>query len=1383
MPERRRWFGRRLRVVRWLVALVAVLIAGIGAAAVVIDTDVGHRLIADQIAAQRPTNGLRYRIGRIDGSVWSKAVLRDVRVSDPRGVVLTVPRAVLDWRPLGWFANRLDINALDIPSATFAKLPEPLATARRGPLLPGFDIRVARLAVGRLIVAPGVAGPLRNGRIDARIDVRRGRALVHINAGLAGSDALALALDAVPDRDRFDLDLRVVAARGGVLARLSGLGQPFRLGVRGDGRWSRWRGVAIGDVAGGRAVSLRLANDGGRYGVEGDVRAGALMRGLAARLLGDRLRVMARATLADRRVVGMVTLRSRSATLTATGGVDLARRAFDHVRSRVRLFDAAILAERWSGRAIELRAVVDGGFDAAAIDYRLTAARLAFGGAEGFEDVQAAGRTRLGDRITTVPIALTMARMTGADPLISGIFANFSANGALRFSAGEITARGVALRAAKANGVLDLTVDPRSGRYSAAVRGTVAALAVRGVGVADIDTALLIAPAPGSRRAIVTGTAAARVARLDNGLFAALTNGPPRLTAQVARGEDGVLHLDGVTLASADLRLSGDGYRRRDGTVHFAGTGDQARYGAFTLALDGALGRPAITLRLDRPADALGLRDVAATLTPDPAGYAVQASGGSTLGDFTARGDLLFAPGEPTVIAVADLRLADWRAAGRLRVVEGGVDGALDVEGAARGAIRFVPAGEDQRIEAHLEARDAAITPVVQLQRGRLDLVAVVGADAPAIEARASGAGLRRGALSLGRFALAATLRGGTGRITAEASGNRGRGFTLTAAADVTPDRYRITAAGMVDRRPITLAAPAIVTRSGDAWQLSPVTLGFSGGEAQLSGRLAGAALALEARVARMPLSLLDLAYPGTALSGSASGTFSYSAVQDTAPTGRMAMTVRGLSRAGLVLASQPIDLGLAGVLTPGKLGLRAVMASGGKTIGRAQAQLSPEPTGDVLERLKAAPVFGQIRYDGPADSLWRLTGIELFDLSGPIAIAADVTGRVDDPRISGALRARGARIESARTGTVLTNVTGAGSFAGSVLRIDAVTADAGKGGRVTGRGAFDFAAEHGFGIDVQLQAVRAVMINRDDIGATVSGPITIRSDGDGGVIAGDVQLDASRYRLGQAIATAAVPRLNVREVNLPGGEDAVERAPGKPWRLDIRARAADGLEVSGLGLSSRWSTEMQLSGSVEEPTIAGRADIVRGTFEFSGRAFDISRGTIRFLGNSPPDPAIDLSANADSTGLSATIRVTGQATRPDISFASTPALPQDELLSRLLFGTSITNLSAPEALQLASAIASLRSGGDGLNPINALRRVAGLDRLRILPADTSVGRTTSIAAGKFITRRLYAEIVTDGQGYSATRVEFQITRWLSILSTVSTLGRQSVNVRVSRDY
>ena len=122
-------------------------------------------------------------------------------------------------------------------------------------------------------------------------------------------------------------------------------------------------------------------------------------------------------------------------------------------------------------------------------------------------------------------------------------------------------------------------------------------------------------------------------------------------------------------------------------------------------------------------------------------------------------------------------------------------------------------------------------------------------------------------------------------------------------------------------------------------------------------------------------------------------------------------------------------------------------------------------------------------------------------------------------------------------------------------------------------------------------------------------------------------------------------------------------------------------------------------------------------------------------------------------------------------------------MLSRLLFGTSITNLSAPEALQLAASVNSLRGGGGGLNPINALRKAIGLDRLRILPADTVTGQGTSISAGKYITRRLYVEVITDGQGYSATQAEFQITRWLSVLSSISTVGRSKATVRVSKDY
>ena len=475
--------------------------------------------------------------------------------------------------------------------------------------------------------------------------------------------------------------------------------------------------------------------------------------------------------------------------------------------------------------------------------------------------------------------------------------------------------------------------------------------------------------------------------------------------------------------------------------------------------------------------------------------------------------------------------------------------------------------------------------------------------------------------------------------------------------------------------------------------------------------------------------------------------------------------------------------MGIAATLNGSSAGVRMIAVSGGREIGRAQAKLTPSGQGSLIQQFASAGVFGQIRYSGPADALWRLSGIETLDVAGPIVLGADVTGRMNDPIIRGSVRATNARIESPATGMVLTGVNAVARFGdGSKLVLDSLSANAGKDGRVTGSGVIDLAAARGFSMNLSLQATQAVLLARDDFSATLTGPIRLNSNGTEGVISGDVVLNRSQFRLGQMKAVQALPRLKVREIN-GRADDVAPLQPAMPWRLAIKARSLGRLSVTGLGLESEWRADLDITGTPYAPVIKGRADLVRGEYEFAGRRFTVTRGVIRFQGESPPDPVIDIVAEGTTQGISATIRVTGTGQRPSISFASTPSLPEDELLSRLLFGTSITNLSAPEALQLAAAVASLRGGGDGLNPINALRKAIGLDRLRILPADAVTGQGTSVAAGKYLSRRAYVEIVTDGQGYSATRAEFQITRFLSILGTLSTMGQQSISGRISKDY
>jgi translocation and assembly module TamB len=362
----------------------------------------------------------------------------------------------------------------------------------------------------------------------------------------------------------------------------------------------------------------------------------------------------------------------------------------------------------------------------------------------------------------------------------------------------------------------------------------------------------------------------------------------------------------------------------------------------------------------------------------------------------------------------------------------------------------------------------------------------------------------------------------------------------------------------------------------------------------------------------------------------------------------------------------------------------------------------------------------------------------------------------------------------------VVQGLNASGRFGGSRLVLDSVAGRTPGGGTISGTGTVNFSGGSP-AFDLDFNVSRAQLLDRDDLAATVTGPVSIHSSGHGGRISGQLKLDKGRFTLGKASAAAAVPQLQVRHIGRDE-EDAIEIAQLAPWNLDIKV-AGSNLAVRGLGIDSVWRTDLVIGGNVSAPRLTGRADLDRGEYEFAGRSFRLERGVIRFRGESPVDPLLDIRAEAQVQGLAASVLVRGTGLKPEITFASVPALPQDELLSRILFGTSITNLSAPEALQLASAVAALQSGSGSLDPINAVRRAVGLDRLRIVPADVATGQKTAISAGKYLGHKLFVEVITDGQGYSATRVEYQVTRWLSVLSSISSIGRTSANLRVSKDY
>ncbi|CAM3180904.1 Translocation/assembly module TamB [Sphingomonas antarctica] len=1374
-----------MRVTRWIFGGLAALLILVLAALWFADTSTGHRLIVDRIARVAPQNGLRIRVGRIEGSIYGKARLVDVRFSDPNGLFLELPEARLAWRPYAWLANRLSIDSLVVPVARLARIPKFNPSASKGPLLPGFDIRVGHLQVDRLVVAQGVAGPQRSGRLTGDADIRSGRAKIHLDARLGGGDSLRLAIDAEPDANKFDVDTRVVGPAGGVIGKLVGTDRPVTLTVAGDGRYTDWHGRLVATASALPVADLALTQRQGRYDLAGTLRPSLVTQGKVQRLTAPGLTVKGNAALADRRLDLHLAIASPSLAVSANGVIDLANSAFSGMRTETRLLRPAAFLPNMRGRDVRLLVNFDGQFGTARFDYLLSSPQVAFDNT-GFEGVRVSGQGRLSKTPVIVPIRLIARRVTGVGDVAGGILANLKVEGLLRVTSKMVMGDGLKLSSDKLNGKISILFDLATGHYDFGVAGQLGRYLIPGLGIVDVKSELHVVPGPGGHGTRVTGRGQAWVRRLDNAFLKSLAGGLPYIDTGLERDADGIVHFVNLQLRGPAIRLQGNGYRRKDGTFHFEGSGVQARYGPVRLILDGKIDRPHLDLRLARPFDALGLRDVHAILVPTAQGYGWQATGGgSRLGPFTGNGAILLPRGQAAVIQIATLNASGLKASGSLRSVPAGFDGTLALAGSGvSGSLVFKPQGDIQRIDADLAFKDAHLAgpPLITVRQGSMKAALLLDPAGLSTDATFQLAGVRYGAVSLGRLNGTAKLRGGTGEVRASVAGSRGRPFDLQTVAQISPNRIVVQARGTLDRRPLVLNQPAVLTYGPNGWTLAPTALTFAGGDIRVGGTFGGGTTAFDATLERLPLGVLDIAFPGLGLGGSASGTVSYRQSADgAAPSGTANLRFRSLTRSGLIASSQPIDLGINAVLNGSGLALRAVGESGGQIIGRAQMRAAPLGAGGtIIERIQNAPLFAQVRYNGPADTLWRLANVEGLNVSGPVAVGADISGTLARPQLRGSLTTNALRVESAASGTVLTNLKGTGMFSGSRLVIPQFTATAGRG-TLSGRAAFSLSSAEGFGIDISGTAQDAELIRRDDIGATVTGPLAIKSQGASGLISGDVTVNRSSYRLGRATAAAAIPQLKVRELNRPADE-AEPAAPPTTWRLAIKARIPNRLTVTGLGLDSEWRGDIDLGGTLTAMMINGRLEQVRGGYEFAGKRFDLQRGVIRFTGNSPPDPVIDVVANASVNSVNATVSVQGVASRPEITFASTPSLPQDELLSRILFGTSITNLSAPEALQLAAAVNGLR-GGSGIDPINAIRKAVGLDRLRIVPADATTGQQTSIALGKYITRRAYVEVISDGAGYSATRAEFEVTRWLSLLSTISTIGRQSVSARISKDY
>ena len=182
-----------------------------------------------------------------------------------------------------------------------------------------------------------------------------------------------------------------------------------------------------------------------------------------------------------------------------------------------------------------------------------------------------------------------------------------------------------------------------------------------------------------------------------------------------------------------------------------------------------------------------------------------------------------------------------------------------------------------------------------------------------------------------------------------------------------------------------------------------------------------------------------------------------------------------------------------------------------------------------------------------PPDTLWRLSGSEVFDLSGPLAIGADIGGRLVDPVIRGSLRTQNARLESAVTGMIIDGLGAEARFSGPQLIFTPHRRARRRAAARSAASGLGHLLRRAHRCSTSTSTPRqALLLNRDDIAARVTGPLAhplgrARRD--------DLRQPPARPRavpLGRASAAASVPRLQVRHTGRDPGRSHRGRRPAR---------------------------------------------------------------------------------------------------------------------------------------------------------------------------------------------------------------------------------------------
>lgn len=426
-----------------------------------------------------------------------------------------------------------------------------------------------------------------------------------------------------------------------------------------------------------------------------------------------------------------------------------------------------------------------------------------------------------------------------------------------------------------------------------------------------------------------------------------------------------------------------------------------------------------------------------------------------------------------------------------------------------------------------------------------------------------------------------------------------------------------------------------------------------------------------------------------------------------------------------------------------------------------------------------------QPEYDTSTDITFELKSNgqigPLSDLFLPANSALDgnsdisLTGEIGQNKrvINGRLAIEDGAFEQADIGLNLVDIQIGAQIGGNRVTLDTFKANGASGGALSGGGQFqigDFAT-----VSSQIKVDKLVVFERPEARAVTSGSLAFGSDGRRPILTGALFLNEASINL-EKIPSAGPPTLDITFKENVELEKSTERFGF--FGVDITVRSERGVRITGRGVDAIVGLDLAIKDELVSPNIVGSARIVRGIFELLGKRFEITPSVLTFA-EPLNETELNIEAVRAADGYSYSVKVLGTIARPEIDLSSDPTLPEDEILSRVLFGRSPSQLSGLEAARLAGALVQLNGGG-GFDLLGGIEAQLGLDRLTI---DSDVNGASALTTGKYLSDDVYVEVRTGATGAPGLSVEWQALDNLDVEAETVPGEGQTLSVKWKKDF